>query len=131
MKSSFTIRYHHAVVSRPVKINVSVKQQTKLLYHRVIDIRYFYSPLHIKFEFDLLDPIELVFGTECTDMDLFPFYIDRIQFDDLIDIPFIAYSGVLIREQIKHEGSNCLYCNGELIYTFDLPLCKNSKVLSV
>ena len=123
MKSSFNIRYHHDIVTRPVKINIFVKQQTKLLYHKIIDLRSYYSPLRIEFEFDSLDSIELVFSTDCTDMDLFPFYVDRIELDDLADFPFIAHGGVLIDGQKNYIG-NCLYCDRELTYKFELPFCK-------
>lgn len=129
MKTSFTIRYHHDIVTRPAKITVSVTQTTNILYKRIIDLRCFFSPLKIEFEFDSLDPLQLIFETDCKDMDLFPLYIDRIELDDLIDVPFIAHSGQLNNSSEDSQSTNCLYTSGQLIYNFKLPLCSNCRIL--
>lgn len=129
MISSFVIRYHHDIVSRPAKVEISVQQQHKKLYQKTVDLRFFQSPLRIEFEFESLDPIQLIFETDCTDMDLFPFYIDRIEFDELIDVPFIAHTGKLISLNGAEDTTNCLYCAGALTYTFALPLCSNARVI--
>ncbi len=128
MKNNFVVRYHHDIVTVPVKVNVFVKQQSQILYQQIIDLRYFQSPLRIEFEFDTLDPISLVFETQCLDMDLYPFYIDRIEFDDLIDVPFAAHSGKLTSSTAQADLGNCLYCDGQLVYTFSLPLCSNANI---
>lgn len=127
MISSFVIRYHHDIVTRPVKVNVSVEQKNKKLYQQTIDLRYFQSPLQIEFEFNTLDLLHLVFETSCPDMDLFPFYVDRIELDGLVDVPAVVHEGKLVGNT-KDDKTNCLYCSGSLIYTFKLPLC--SVILS-
>lgn len=129
MNSSFKIRYHHDIVTKPVKVNVIVMQQLKKLYQTTIDLRYFQSPLSIEFEFDSLSPVTLVFETQQPDMDLYPFYIDRIEFDDLIDVPFVAHQGKLISLDAPDDTTNCLYRSGKLTYTFTLPLCSNARIL--
>lgn len=129
MKSSFCIKYHHDNVVAPVKIKISVIQLGKILSRTTIDLRCFLSPLRIEFDFDCLEPLELKFATLCQDMDLHPFYIDRIQFDDLADIPFVAHTGNLLKKGNYLGVGNCLYTDGELVYNFNLPLCSNCKIV--
>lgn len=129
MNSSLTIRYHHDIVTVPAKITVSVLQQEKTLYHKVIDLRCFFSPLRIEFAFESLSPLQLKFVTECDALKLFPFYIDRIEFDDLADIPFIAHTGKLMQDNVQIDSGNCLYTRGQLLYNFKLPLCSNCGIV--
>lgn len=129
MKSSFTVRYHHDNVDRSVKINIIVKQNNNVLYEKVQDLRCYASPLDINFEFETLTPIQLEFATNDVSMDLNPLYIDRIQLDQYADIPFFAHSGMFVKDNVQHSNGNCLYSNGSLIYTFDLPFCRNYNVV--
>lgn len=129
MNSSFTIRYHHDIVQTPVKVNISVRQNNIILNQKTLDFRCYLSPFKICFDFDRLDPVQLVFETSYSIMQDHPFYVDRIQFDDLIDIPGFAHQGRLIDENNNQlDFGNCLYRSGKLIYQFQLPLISNCEI---
>jgi hypothetical protein len=125
MKTRFLIRYHHDIVTVPIKIDISVTQDENTLYHQVLDLRCYLSPLMIEFEFRTLAPIKLTFETDCTDIQNSPLYIDRIEFDGLLDIPFVVHAGLLQTQDFKTDTGNCLYTTGGLSYNFSLPLCSN------
>ena len=128
MKTKFLIRYHHDIVTIPIKINISATQDKDILYSRILDLRCYSSPLLIEFEFQKLSPIKLIFETDYSQIHDSPLYIDRIEFDGLLDIPFIAHSGFLEIEDHNTGTGNCLYTVGRLSYNFLLPLCSNCKL---
>jgi hypothetical protein len=128
MKTRFLIRYHHDIVTVPVKIDISVTQDENTLYKQLLDLRCYLSPLLIEFEFQALSPIKLTVGTDCADIQNSPLYIDRIEFDGLLDIPFVAHSGLLQTQDGRTDTGNCLYTTGQLNYNFLLPLCSNCKI---
>ena len=129
MKSKFFIRYHHDIVTIPVKINISVVQDRDVLYNRVLDLQCYLSPLLIEFEFQKLSPIKLTFKTDYDQIRNSPLYIDRIELDGLLDMPFIAHSGFLETKDHNTNTGNCLYTTGQLSYNFLLPLCNNCEII--
>ena len=128
MKTKFLIRYHHDIVTIPVKINISVVQDRDVLYNRVLDLQCYFSPLLIEFEFQKLSPIKLMFETDYRQIHDSPLYIDRIELDELLDIPFIVHSGFLETKDHNTDTGNCLYTTGRLSYNFLLPLCSNCRI---
>lgn len=123
MKSSFTIKYHHDIVVDSIKVNLSVVQKNITLYQRTLDLRCFFSPLQIDFDFEVPGPLELIFETDSLLISTYPLYIDRIEIDDLFSIPFVSHKGELTTLENHSDVGNCLYAAGSLTYKLELPIC--------
>ena len=51
-----------------------------------------------------------------------PVVVESLVLDDLFTIPHLLHGGVLTNNDIVMDTGNVLWCTGQLVYTFKLPL---------
>ena len=113
---------------------VSVCQQDQILSQSIIEnINCNEQSFELLFDYiNLTVPVQLIFETHNHD-DQFnrdnPITVTQLILDDLFTIPHFLYTGIVKAENQDNRPGNVLWKTGQLVYTFNLPLISDCRIL--
>lgn len=57
-----------------------------------------------------------------------PVVVEKLILDELFTIPHLLHGGILINNNTAVDTGNVLWCLGQLVYTFKLPLVSSAEI---
>jgi hypothetical protein len=80
----------------------------------------------LKFDYHtLVDSVRLIITTQIQDRQFnkdYPVAVESLVLDDIFTIPHLLHSATVIVDNTVLDTGNVLWCSGQLVYAFKLPL---------
>jgi hypothetical protein len=106
---------------------LSVKQHNHVLASQLVtNITQQGTDFDLEFNYHTLtEPVCLIVTNQIQDQQFnkdYPVSVERLVLDKLFTIPHLLHSASLIVDGTVVDTGNVLWCTGQLVYTFKLPL---------